>query len=77
MSVRELARSQGFPDDYVFLSEDKLQSGQKLVMNQIRQIGNAVPVPFALHLGKSLGAALVKDWEKEGERREREGSVVV
>ncbi|KAG6876747.1 hypothetical protein C0993_000724 [Termitomyces sp. T159_Od127] len=77
MSVRELARSQGFPDDYVFLSEDKTQSGQKLVVNQIRQIGNAVPVPFALHLGKSLGAALLKDWETERERREREGSVVV
>ncbi|KAG6862076.1 hypothetical protein C0995_007206 [Termitomyces sp. Mi166 len=72
MSVRELARSQGFGDDYVFLSEDKTQNGQKLVMNQIRQIGNAVPVRFALDLGKSLGAALVKEWEKE-----REGSVVV
>ncbi|KAG5354089.1 hypothetical protein C0989_009787 [Termitomyces sp. Mn162] len=77
MSVRELARSQGFPDDYEFMSEDQSQNGQRLVVNQIRQIGNAVPVPFALCLGKSLGGALLKDWERDRERREREGSVVV
>ncbi|KNZ78480.1 DNA (cytosine-5)-methyltransferase 1B [Termitomyces sp. J132] len=76
MSVRELARSQGFPDDYEFMSEDQSQNGQRLVVNQIRQIGNAVPVPFALCLGKSLGGALLKDWERDRERREREGSVV-
>jgi len=38
-----------------------------------RQIGNAVPVPLALALGKSLGESLLKTWAEE----EREGSVEV
>ncbi|KAG6814585.1 hypothetical protein H0H92_000114 [Tricholoma furcatifolium] len=76
LSVRELARTQGFPDRYVFVSSDA-KNKQKVVQNQIRQIGNAVPVPLALHLGKSLGAVLVKDWVRERARKEREGSVVV
>ncbi|KAG6916653.1 hypothetical protein DXG01_005939 [Tephrocybe rancida] len=97
MSVRELARSQGFPDHYEFLSIDNSKKAEtKKVMNvrlpalliphsantlwnkqQIRQIGNAVPVPLALYLGRALGKALLKDWKRDGERREREGSVVV
>jgi len=32
---------------------------------QQRQIGNAVPVPLALALGKSLGEVLLKTWEEE------------
>ncbi|KAG6844922.1 hypothetical protein H0H87_002406 [Tephrocybe sp. NHM501043] len=75
LSVREHARSQGFPDHYVFLSMDK--SITKTVVNQIRQIGNAVPVPLALHLGKALGEALLKDLVKEEKKKEREGSPVV
>jgi len=39
-------------------------------MQQLRQIGNAVPIPFAYALGKSLGRALLKMWEEKG----REGS---
>ncbi|KAG6854702.1 hypothetical protein C0991_002414 [Blastosporella zonata] len=74
MSVRELARAQGFPDHYIF-SEDT--SHRKTVLNQIRQIGNAVPVPLALHLGKSLGKALLQDWAKDRERRQREGSLEI
>ncbi|RDB21087.1 DNA (cytosine-5)-methyltransferase 1A [Hypsizygus marmoreus] len=71
VSVRECARAQGFPDHYVFKSEDN--TPMKLVENQIRQIGNAVPVPLALALAKSLGEVLLKEWEK----KEREGSPTV
>jgi DNA (cytosine-5)-methyltransferase 1 len=39
----------------------------------LRQIGNAVSVPFALALGKELGKGMIKDWEK----KEREGSVAL
>ena len=35
---------------------------------QHRQIGNAVPVPLALALGKALGRALIKKWKKDGEK---------
>jgi site-specific DNA-cytosine methylase len=42
-------------------------------LQQHRQIGNAVPVPLALALGKSLGEALLKTWANE----ERAGSPVV
>ncbi|KAG6851305.1 hypothetical protein H0H93_011741 [Arthromyces matolae] len=51
------------------------KEGWLLHPDQIRQIGNAVPVPLALQLGKALGAASLKDWDKDRERREREGSV--
>lgn len=44
-TVREYARIQSFPDEYVF-------SGS--VASQYRQIGNAVPVELAYHVGKSL-----------------------
>ncbi|KAK0441911.1 S-adenosyl-L-methionine-dependent methyltransferase [Armillaria borealis] len=69
ISVREAARAQGFPDDYTFCSINKANS-QSMIDDQYRQIGNAVPVPLALALGKSLGAALLKTWKKKN----REGS---
>ena len=37
---------------------------------QLRQIGNAVPVPLALALGKAIGKALIQQWggeEDEGD----------
>ncbi|KAF8643762.1 hypothetical protein AX16_008781 [Volvariella volvacea WC 439] len=70
-TVRECARAQGFPDNYIFLSADK--HPQRTIVNQIRQIGNAVPVPLALALGKTLGAALIENWEKN----EREESPII
>ncbi|KAG7448097.1 S-adenosyl-L-methionine-dependent methyltransferase [Guyanagaster necrorhizus] len=69
ISVREAARAQGFPDDYTFCSINKTDS-QSMIDDQYRQIGNAVPVPLALALGKSLGAALLKTWKQ----KDREGS---
>jgi DNA (cytosine-5)-methyltransferase 1 len=44
-SVRETARIQTFPDDFIF---------QGALSSQFRQIGNAVTVGFAEHLGEML-----------------------
>lgn len=38
-----------------------------LCPQQIRQIGNAVPVPLSRALGNALGDALIKMWEAEAE----------
>ena len=46
LSVRELARSQGFPDTTEFCGD---------IMDKYRQIGNAVPPP----LGKALGLSIL------------------
>lgn len=48
-TVRETARIQSFPDNFEFLGS---------ISSQFRQIGNAVAVDFAMHLGKVL-----KDFE--------------
>ncbi|XP_054785448.1 DNA (cytosine-5)-methyltransferase 1-like [Prosopis cineraria] len=49
LTVRECARSQGFPDNYRF-------SGN--IQHKHRQIGNAVPPPLAFALGRKLKEAL-------------------
>ncbi|CAH8276765.1 unnamed protein product [Arabidopsis lyrata] len=49
ITIRECARSQGFPDSYEF-------SGKK--KDKHRQIGNAVPPPLAFALGRKLKEAL-------------------
>lgn len=52
---------------------DSLHGWDKIdlsVVQQYRQIGNAVPVPLALALGRSLGEVLLKMWED----KERAGS---
>lgn len=49
LTAREAARIQGFPDDYVFTG-----TFQRLY----QQVGNAVPVPLARVLGRSLRRAL-------------------
>ncbi|KAF8911019.1 S-adenosyl-L-methionine-dependent methyltransferase [Gymnopilus junonius] len=69
ISVREAARSQGFPDNYIF--ESCNTSPSKIIQDQLRQIGNAAAIPFALALGKELGKAMILSWEE----KEREGSV--
>jgi DNA (cytosine-5)-methyltransferase 1 len=45
MTVREYARIQEFPDDFVFMGS---------VSSQFRQIGNAVPWRLAYHIAKML-----------------------
>lgn len=51
LSVRECARIQGFPDDFIF-DYERTNDGYKMV-------GNAVPVNFALNLGSSILDVLV------------------
>ncbi len=46
MTVREVARVQGFPDDFEFVYK-KVDDGYKMV-------GNAVPVELAFHLAKAI-----------------------
>jgi len=45
LTVREYARIQSFPDEYVFKGS---------MGSQYRQIGNAVPVELGYHVGKAL-----------------------
>lgn len=52
MSIREVARIQGFPDDFQFLYQE-LNVGYKM-------IGNAVPVNLAYYVAKSIKHALMQ-----------------
>uniref|UniRef100_A0A914X0L1 DNA (cytosine-5-)-methyltransferase n=1 Tax=Plectus sambesii TaxID=2011161 RepID=A0A914X0L1_9BILA len=54
LSVRELARGQGFPDTFKFDSDTTPIS----VNAQYEQVGNAVPPPLALAIGREIVAAL-------------------
>ncbi|KXN86923.1 DNA (cytosine-5)-methyltransferase 1A, partial [Leucoagaricus sp. SymC.cos] len=69
VTMRECARTQGFPDHYIF---ESTKTGAKIYEEQMKQIGNAVPVPMALALGKELGAALTQAWREEIEREQQE-----
>ncbi|NER38249.1 MAG: DNA cytosine methyltransferase [Oscillatoria sp. SIO1A7] len=48
-TVREYARIQTFPDDWEFMGG---------MSSKYKQIGNAVPVNFAFHLGRAIASAL-------------------
>lgn len=61
LTIRECARIQTFPDDWAFTGP---------VGSQYRQIGNAVPVNLAFHIGSAVTAMLGR-----GEVREFEGLV--
>ncbi|TRY67204.1 hypothetical protein TCAL_02281 [Tigriopus californicus] len=52
VSVRECARSQGFPDDYQFYGT---------IMEKHRQIGNAVPPPLARAIGVEILLSIAKN----------------
>ncbi len=62
LTVREYARIQSFPDDWDF-------SGG--ITQQYKQIGNAVPVNLAFHLGKSL----IEMLNREGSTIKEDNSV--
>jgi DNA (cytosine-5)-methyltransferase 1 len=51
LNVREYARIQTFPDDYVFCGG---------LARQYRQLGNAVPIKLAEHIAKSIKKILEK-----------------
>lgn len=55
LNIREYARIQTFPDDWEFTGS---------LTSQYRQIGNAVPVNMAYHLGKCLIKMLTKKVDK-------------
>ncbi|KAJ6520196.1 S-adenosyl-L-methionine-dependent methyltransferase [Mycena sanguinolenta] len=57
VTVRELARSQGFPDWFSFVSVSDN------VVTLHRQIGNAVPWQVSRALGRELRAALFEKWK--------------
>ncbi|GBP47569.1 DNA (cytosine-5)-methyltransferase 1 [Eumeta japonica] len=50
VSVRECARSQGFPDSYIFAGN---------VLDKHRQVGNAVPPPLGAALGREIKKTLI------------------
>jgi DNA (cytosine-5)-methyltransferase 1 len=64
VSVRECARSQGFPDHFKFAGN---------VHSRHRQVGNAVPPPLAAALGRCLRIVLEK--KKAQEIAEREAAM--
>ncbi|KAL9691403.1 hypothetical protein QQ045_011825 [Rhodiola kirilowii] len=56
LTVRECARSQGFPDSYKFFGN---------IQHKHRQIGNAVPLPLAYAMGRKLKEAVEKKHSKQ------------
>ncbi|CAI5459943.1 unnamed protein product [Closterium sp. Yama58-4] len=66
VSVRECARSQGFPDWYRFAGN---------IQAKHRQIGNAVPPPLALALGLQLRKALLETRKMDGAEEEGKSNV--
>ncbi|PPQ99529.1 hypothetical protein CVT24_005319 [Panaeolus cyanescens] len=80
-TVRELARGQGFPDWFVFVSLSKNVKHVRMLRDfkfqraffayaglQIqRQIGNAVPWQVGHALGRELREALFNDWNRKRE----------
>lgn len=56
VSVRECARSQGFPDRYKFCGD---------IADKYRQVGNAVPPPLGLQIGRQIQKALIDMERKE------------
>ncbi|KAL4250277.1 DNA (cytosine-5)-methyltransferase [Abortiporus biennis] len=62
VTVRELARSQGFPDSFEFYSYNNS------VKTMHRQIGNAVSWPVSIALGRELREALFQKWQDDKQK---------
>jgi len=60
ITVRELARSQGFPDWFTFIA-----LGDS-VKTMHRQIGNAVAWPVSMAMGRELRDVLAQEWKDRG-----------
>ncbi|KAJ7597250.1 S-adenosyl-L-methionine-dependent methyltransferase [Mycena floridula] len=58
LTVRELARSQGFPDDFIF----ETQNNDVVTIH--RQIGNAVAWPVSIALGRQLKHSVFRQWRE-------------
>ena len=56
MSIREIARIQGFPDDFQFIYEE--------TNNAYKMIGNAVPVNLAYEIALSIKLFLQGDGDQ-------------
>ena len=56
LQIREYARIQSFPDDWVFCGS---------TASQYKQIGNAVPVNMGFHIGTAIIAMLSRKYNKE------------
>ncbi|KAI8508772.1 DNA (cytosine-5)-methyltransferase 1 [Branchiostoma belcheri] len=61
VSVRECARSQGFPDTYRFYGS---------ILDKHRQVGNAVPPPMAAAIGREIKKCLEAKSKKETQEGE-------
>ena len=60
MTVREVARIQTFPDEFIFCGS---------ISSQYRQIGNAVPVQLAYLLGRRLNSLISENKNKSIEKK--------
>ena len=61
-TVREMARFQGFPDDFVFLGKETTGSlRRRFEVPQYSQVGNAVSPFLAFAVGKMIGRVLATD----------------
>ncbi|KAJ8970400.1 hypothetical protein NQ317_001491 [Molorchus minor] len=56
VSVRECARSQGFPDRFIFCGN---------ILDKHRQVGNAVPPPLAAAVGREICKAFLSSFKTE------------
>ena len=67
MTIREVARIQGFPDDFQFIYED--------ANNAYKMIGNAVPVNLAYEIAKAIKDALqgIDEGEKVSAKSNNQG----
>lgn len=68
LTVRESARVQSFDDDYNFVGS---------ISSQYRQIGNAVPVKLAYHIGCALEQMLKIIYSEEAQTNKNTSSFVV
>ncbi|KAI0312829.1 hypothetical protein OF83DRAFT_1066570, partial [Amylostereum chailletii] len=58
VTIRELARSQGFPDWFVFHAIDNR-------VKTVRSIGNAVAWPVSAALGRKLREEVYRKWLRD------------